>query len=99
MDTDVKDQKSEKNNIILTSIDDSQNDELLQVDADKDSELNSLLPPRKGGMSRRSEKKSRRSVQWSDKNGNNLVEILEFQPSDVSDSDEEDSDSCICNIM
>ncbi|GFQ08632.1 hypothetical protein PHJA_003007200 [Phtheirospermum japonicum] len=41
----------------------------------------------------------KRKVQWLDKNGDKLAEILEFQPSDVSDSDEEDSDSCICTIM
>ncbi|KAI3469814.1 hypothetical protein Pfo_026477 [Paulownia fortunei] len=43
--------------------------------------------------------KPRRKVQWLDKNGDKLAEILEFQPSDVSDSDEEDSDSCLCKIM
>ncbi|KAL3648747.1 hypothetical protein CASFOL_005150 [Castilleja foliolosa] len=41
----------------------------------------------------------KKKVQWLDKNGDKLAEILEFQPSDVSDSDEDDSDSCICTIM
>lgn len=69
-----------------------------QADGEEDSESHSLLPPRRGGMSRKSDK-IRRKVQWNDKNGNNLVEVLEFEPSDVSDSDDEDSDSCICTIM
>uniref|UniRef100_A0A2P2JSC2 Uncharacterized protein MANES_15G044300 n=1 Tax=Rhizophora mucronata TaxID=61149 RepID=A0A2P2JSC2_RHIMU len=55
-----------------------------QTDDGEDySESNSLLPPRRGGMSRKSDKvrrKVRRKVQWNDKNGNKLVEILEFQP-------------------
>lgn len=42
-------------------------------------ELNFLLPPRRGGMSRNSEK-VRRKVQWNDNNGNKLVEVLEFEP-------------------
>ncbi|KAL7177598.1 hypothetical protein ACSBR2_030872 [Camellia fascicularis] len=72
---------------------------------DKDNEAESLLPPRKGGLRKKGgglSKKSgkpRRKVQWSDKIGNKLAEVLEFQPSDVSDSDDEDLDSCICTIM
>uniref|UniRef100_A0A7N0U4K8 Uncharacterized protein n=1 Tax=Kalanchoe fedtschenkoi TaxID=63787 RepID=A0A7N0U4K8_KALFE len=61
-----------------------------------DKEL--LLPPRKGGMSR-TDDKTLRKVQWNDRNGHNLVEVLEFDPSDRSDSDDEDLDSCICTIM
>lgn len=67
-------------------------------DDGEDSESNSLLPPRRGGMSRRQDK-VRRKVQWNDRNGNKLVEVLEFQPSDVSDTDDEESDSCICTLM
>uniref|UniRef100_A0A2P2L5U1 Uncharacterized protein LOC105632180 n=1 Tax=Rhizophora mucronata TaxID=61149 RepID=A0A2P2L5U1_RHIMU len=62
------------------------------------SDSNSLLPPRRGGMSRNSEKVPRK-VQWNDKKGNKLVEVLEFEPSDAGDSDEEDTDSCFCSIM
>ncbi|XVF62798.1 hypothetical protein PTKIN_Ptkin09bG0037200 [Pterospermum kingtungense] len=62
------------------------------------SESNSLLPPKNGGMSRNLDK-TRRKVQWNDNHGNKLAEILEFEPSDVSDSDDEDSDSCMCIIM
>ncbi|KAK1592175.1 hypothetical protein Q3G72_020686 [Acer saccharum] len=69
-----------------------------QTDGEEYSESNSLLPPRTGGMSRKSDK-TRRKVQWNDRNGNKLVEVLEFEPSDVSDSDDEESDSCICTIM
>ncbi|KAE8714651.1 Actin-related protein 2/3 complex subunit 2 [Hibiscus syriacus] len=44
--------------------------------------------------------KTRRKVQWNDRNGNKLVEIMEFEPSDVSDSDDvNDEDSCICIII
>ncbi|KAL9688344.1 hypothetical protein QQ045_032765 [Rhodiola kirilowii] len=57
-----------------------------------------LLPPRKGGMSRKVDK-TRRKVQWNDRNGHSLVQVLEFEPSDQSDSDDEDLDSCICTIM
>ncbi|KAG9445774.1 hypothetical protein H6P81_011902 [Aristolochia fimbriata] len=64
-----------------------------------DDELNALLSPQRAQMSKR-QKNSRRKVQWNDRNGNKLVEVLEFQPSDSSDSDaEEDSDSCLCIIM
>lgn len=96
MDTDAKDAtngcKTEKSETT-----DSQRVEE-NVNGDEDSESNSLLPPRRGGMSRKTNK-TRRKVQWNDKNGNKLVEVLEFEPSDVSDSDDEDADSCICIIM
>lgn len=68
------------------------------VNGEEDSESNSLLPPRRGGMSRKSEK-TQRKVQWNDRNGNKLTEVMVFDPSDVSDSDDEDSESCICTIM
>ncbi|KAI4318151.1 hypothetical protein L6164_025955 [Bauhinia variegata] len=69
------------------------------VNGEYDNDSNSLLPPRRGGMSRNSDN-TRRKVQWNDKNGNKLAEVLEFEPSDVSDSEEEDNeDSCICTIM
>ncbi|XP_050886292.1 uncharacterized protein LOC127091645 [Lathyrus oleraceus] len=69
------------------------------VNGDDDSDSHSLLPPRRGGMSRNSDK-TRRKVQWNDKNGNKLAEVLEYEPSDVSDSEDDgDSDSCICTIM
>ncbi|KAL4291092.1 hypothetical protein GQ457_14G013600 [Hibiscus cannabinus] len=70
------------------------------TDGDDYSESNTLLPPKKGGISRKSEK-TERKVQWNDRNGNKLAEIILFEPSDVSDSDDgdSDSDSCICTIM
>ncbi|MCE3215261.1 hypothetical protein HAX54_001507 [Datura stramonium] len=53
---------------------------------------------RKGGLSKKTAK-PKRKVQWNDINGNKLTEVLEFQPSDASDSDDDESDSCICIIM
>ena len=50
-----------------------------RANGDDDSESNSLLPPRKGGMSRKTNK-TRRKVQWNDRNGNKLVEVLEYEP-------------------
>lgn len=49
------------------------------VDKEENDESNSLLSPRGGGMAKR-ERSSRRKVQWNDKNGNKLFEVLEFQP-------------------
>ncbi|TKY51835.1 hypothetical protein E2542_SST23354 [Spatholobus suberectus] len=67
-----------------------------------ESDSNSLLPLRRGGMSQKSDKTyKKRTVQWNDRTGNKLVEVLEYEPSDVSDSDSEDEgqDSCICSIL
>ncbi|MED6131621.1 hypothetical protein PIB30_011219 [Stylosanthes scabra] len=67
-----------------------------------DSVSKSLLPPRRGGMSRKSDNRtrSRRRVQWNDKNGKKLFEVLEYEPSDVSESeDDDDEDACMCTIM
>lgn len=69
-----------------------------RANGEDDCDSHSLLPPRRGGLSRKSDK-TRRKVQWNDRNGNKLVEVLEFVPSDDSDSDDEDSDSCICTVM
>ncbi|XP_068489744.1 uncharacterized protein [Phaseolus vulgaris] len=49
------------------------------VNGDDESDSNSLLPPRRGGMSRNSDK-TRRKVQWNDRNGNKLAEVLEYEP-------------------
>ncbi|XP_043690694.1 uncharacterized protein LOC122641501 isoform X2 [Telopea speciosissima] len=68
------------------------------LDREENDELKSLLSPRRGGISK-NPKKSRQKVQWKDRNGNKLVEVLEFQPSDASDSDDEGLDSCICTIL
>ncbi|CAM8991805.1 unnamed protein product [Rhodiola kirilowii] len=62
-------------------------------------ETYSLLAQPTGGMTRNGEKR-RLSVQWNDANGNKLAEILEFQPSDASDTEENESDDvCPCCIM
>ncbi|XP_022722918.1 uncharacterized protein LOC111280033 [Durio zibethinus] len=98
MDTvhnDVKDVKGHKNKTLGT-IDALKVED--HTEGEDYSESYSLLPPKKAVMSRKPEK-TRRKVQWNDKNGNKLAEVLEYQPSDVSDSDVEDSDSCICIIM
>lgn len=34
----------------------------------------------KGDVGEKEKRNSRRKVQWNDRNGNNLVEIMEFQP-------------------
>ncbi|KAG1361490.1 hypothetical protein COCNU_09G009530 [Cocos nucifera] len=58
----------------------------------EDGETNSLLRPvTNGGLGGKTQKSSRRKVQWNDRNGNKLVEVLEFQPSDSSDSEDDSS--------
>ncbi|XP_057959986.1 uncharacterized protein LOC131152246 isoform X1 [Malania oleifera] len=95
MDSDVRDSNSRKVKPLASL--DAQRVEL-QKEEEGDNESDALLPPRRDGMLRRSEKTPRK-VQWNDKIGNKLVEVLEFQPSDVSDSDDDEADSCICTIM
>ncbi|KAK8571933.1 hypothetical protein V6N12_028001 [Hibiscus sabdariffa] len=85
---DVKDVNGHKNTI-LSSIDSAETED--HTDREDYSESNALLVPKRGGMSRKSDK-TRRNVQWNDRNGNKLVEIMEFEPSDVSDSDGDDDD-------
>ncbi|KAH7858622.1 hypothetical protein Vadar_025970 [Vaccinium darrowii] len=70
----------------------------LNGEIEGDVEKVSLLPPRTGGMSKKPGK-PRLKVQWNDQDGRKLAEVVEFQRSDVSDSDDEDSDPCICAIM
>uniref|UniRef100_A0ACD5TUB6 Uncharacterized protein n=1 Tax=Avena sativa TaxID=4498 RepID=A0ACD5TUB6_AVESA len=64
-------------------------------------ERKALLPPRRppGGTARKGQKGPKRRVQWKDTHGKKLTEVLEFQPSDSSDSDDEYLDTCICSIM
>ncbi|KAK1435389.1 hypothetical protein QVD17_01151 [Tagetes erecta] len=65
-----------------------------------DDELNKVLLPRKGGLSTpNSSVKKNHKVQWNDNDGNNLTQVLEYQPSEASDFDDDESDACICNIM
>ncbi|XP_072995635.1 uncharacterized protein [Typha latifolia] len=55
-------------------------------------ETNSLLLSAVDGRSERMRKKNaKRKVQWNDDSGNKLVEVLEFQPSDSSDSEDDSS--------
>ncbi|XP_008796351.1 uncharacterized protein LOC103711838 [Phoenix dactylifera] len=59
---------------------------------EEDGDTNFLLrPSSNGGLAGKRQKSSRRKVQWNDRNGNNLVEVLEFQPSDSSDSEDDSS--------
>ncbi|XP_020572974.1 uncharacterized protein LOC110019585 isoform X1 [Phalaenopsis equestris] len=64
---------------------------------EKEVETSSLLCSalKKGGMKGRRQRSRRKKVQWNDCNGNKLVEIMEFQPSDSSDSEDEYADPCI----
>lgn len=93
---DIKDANGYDGGLLETIMDYPKDEE--QSDGEEESDSNSLLPPRTGGMSRKSDK-IRRKVQWNDRNGNKLAEIKEFEPSEVGDSDDEDSDSCVCTIM
>lgn len=66
----------------------------------EDTEANSpLRPAANGGLPGKALRRSRRKVQWNDHNGKKLVEVLEFQPSDSSDSESEYGDPCICAVM
>ncbi|KAF5202275.1 Heterogeneous nuclear ribonucleoprotein [Thalictrum thalictroides] len=82
------------NNTTLSSLDPPKID-IVDKEEEEDEELKTLLSPPRGGMSK-NPKKARQKVQWNDRTGNKLVEILEFQPSDASDTDDDDLDSCIC---
>ncbi|XP_020079699.1 uncharacterized protein LOC109703496 isoform X1 [Ananas comosus] len=65
------------------------------VDKEEDEEeTNMLLRTTVNGgiVEGKGPKSSRRKVQWNDLNGNKLVEVLEFQPSDSSDSEEDFGD-------
>ncbi|KAG9143053.1 hypothetical protein Leryth_006309 [Lithospermum erythrorhizon] len=65
---------------------------------EEDDDEGQALLPKEGALSEKCDKK-RRKVQWNDRNGDKLAEILEFEPSEVGDSDDEESDSCLCRIM
>ncbi|XP_073011682.1 uncharacterized protein [Typha latifolia] len=67
--------------------------DLREVVDKEEEETNSLLPSAvNGGTQRKRQKNARRKVQWNDRNGNKLVEVVEFQPSDSSDSEDDSSD-------
>ncbi|GMH29174.1 hypothetical protein Nepgr_031017 [Nepenthes gracilis] len=68
------------------------------IEREEKNESKSLLPTQDRGMVKWIPR-TRRKVQWNDTNGNKLAEVLEFQPSDASDNDEEEADSCFCTIM
>ena len=76
MDKDVNGLKNEP---FIMTLDSPKAMEDVEENEEDYSEFKALLPPRKGGMSRTSDKVSRK-VQWNDNNGNKLVEVLEFEP-------------------
>ncbi|XP_075516491.1 uncharacterized protein LOC142551246 isoform X1 [Primulina tabacum] len=96
MDTKIKGVDSDEKKKILHSL--GSDGVILNGECDVDDDSQLLLPSKKGGLLKKSGK-PKRKVQWLDRDGSKLAEILEFQPSDVSDSDEEDSDSCLCRII
>ncbi|KAL8104865.1 uncharacterized protein LOC141679007 [Apium graveolens] len=103
MDSNGKDYVSDKSDVKSNALSDVDSKTTSLLDADRkdeeeDETTTLLVPPRRGGLSRKVEK-SQRKVMWNDNNGNKLAQVLEYQPSDVSDSDEEESDSCFCRIM
>ncbi|KAI4342681.1 hypothetical protein MLD38_027274 [Melastoma candidum] len=67
-------------------------DEEVDDDVDGD-ETKALLPAGEKGMSRSCDKGTRK-VQWNDSIGNDLAEVLEFMPSEPSEHEEDDSNSC-----
>ena len=77
MDNDVMDANGFTQKPLMTV--DSEKVENHTDDREDYSESNTLLPPRRGGMSRNPER-VRRKVQWNDNNGNKLAEVLVFEP-------------------
>lgn len=49
------------------------------VNGDSNVESMALLPPRRGGISKKLDKPSRK-VQWNDNNGRKLTEVMVFEP-------------------
>lgn len=102
MDTNRKDFDSDKMDVKNNALSDVDSKTSLlngdRKEEEEDETTTLLVPPRRGGLSRKVEK-SQRKVMWNDNNGNKLAQVLEYQPSDASDSDEEESDSCLCRIM
>ncbi|XP_057959987.1 uncharacterized protein LOC131152246 isoform X2 [Malania oleifera] len=95
MDSDVRDSNSRKVKPLASL--DAQRVEL-QKEEEGDNESDALLPPRRDGMLRRSEKTPRK-VQWNDKIGNKLVEVLEFQPRLHSISNPAENVYCMTAVM
>lgn len=54
-------------------------DQISEEEEEEESESQCLLPPRKGGMSTSSDK-IKRTVQWNDNKGDNLAEVLVYEP-------------------
>lgn len=78
MDTNGKQVKNNKHNTKFVKNVESPK-VVLNGKSEGEDESLTLLPSKKGGLSKKTGK-PRRKVQWLDKNGDNLAEILEFQP-------------------
>uniref|UniRef100_A0A7N0URC8 Uncharacterized protein n=1 Tax=Kalanchoe fedtschenkoi TaxID=63787 RepID=A0A7N0URC8_KALFE len=98
METDVRDPMIVKGGGDRNGMESPKTVLLEAAEGEENVETCSLLAPRMGGMARNGEKR-RLSVQWNDAHGNKLAEVLEFQPSEASDSEEDESDACTCCIM
>ncbi|KAG0488928.1 hypothetical protein HPP92_007591 [Vanilla planifolia] len=68
---------------------------------EEDMETSSLLnsASKEERTKGRRQRSRRKKVQWKDRNGNKLAEVLEFQPSDSGDSEDEYADSCMYAIQ
>ncbi|KAI3459537.1 hypothetical protein Pfo_016200 [Paulownia fortunei] len=77
MDMNLKGVKIDASNNGLNSLESPK--VVMIEESDGVDESQALLPSENGGLSKKSEK-PKRKVQWLDKNGDKLAEILEFQP-------------------
>ena len=64
---------------VVVSLKSSQPEDQISEEEEEESESQCLLPPRKGGMSRSTDK-IKRTVQWNDIKGDNLAEVLVYEP-------------------
>lgn len=81
MDTKGEDCKDTKKTTKIKPLvaEELENNEIKGGEEGKSDETEALLPPRRGGLSKKPGKPKRR-VQWNDRDGNNLAEVLVFQP-------------------
>lgn len=63
----------------IVSLSSSEIENQISEEEEEESESQCLLPPRKGGMSRSSDK-IKRTVQWNDNKGDNLAQVLVYEP-------------------
>ncbi|KAF3579891.1 hypothetical protein Bca4012_029658 [Brassica carinata] len=65
--------------VVVVSLKSSEPEDQISEEEEEESESQCLLPPRKGGMSRSTDK-IKRTVQWNDIKGDNLAEVLVYEP-------------------